>query len=126
MNELFEKASRLKLRFLTPKGVWMVEDLWDTTLTALDLIYKGLNKELKTTEEESLGATKTKADDELVLKISLIKYIYGVKQAESQAARLVIEKKAQKAKLMELIEKKKDENLSAKSIEELYAELNNL
>jgi hypothetical protein len=52
-NNLFEKASRLKLRFSSPAGLLTVEDLWDLPLSAqakvanLDDIAKGLNKTLE-------------------------------------------------------------------------------
>jgi len=124
MSELFEKASRIKLRFSTNKGVLSTEDLWDLSLTSLDTLFKGLNKQLKEAGEESLLGTKTKADTELALRVDLIKYVVVTKLTEQEVSKLDIERKAKKAKLMELIAQKQDENLSAKSIEELQAELN--
>ena len=126
MNELFEKASRIKLRFSTNKGVLSTEDLWDLSLTSLDTLFKGLNKQLKEAGEESLLGTKTKADTELALRVDLIKYVVVTKLTEQEVSKLDIERKAKKAKLMELIAQKQDENLSAKSIEELQAELNSI
>jgi len=126
MSELFEKASRIKLRFSTNKGVLSTEDLWDLSLTSLDTLFKGLNKQLKEAGEESLLGTKTKADTELALRVDLIKYVVVTKLTEQEVSKLDIERKAKKAKLMELIAQKQDENLSAKSIEELQAELNSI
>lgn len=126
MEEKFEKASRIKLRFLTPKGVWTVEDLWDATLASLDLLFKGLNKELKNAGEESLLGVRTKADAELALKVDLIKHIVTVKLAEAASYKDAQERKAKKARLMELILEKQDASLSAKSIEELQAEIEKL
>lgn len=124
--EQFEQASRLKLRFLTPKGVWSVEDLWDASLASLDLLFKGLNKELKNAGEESLLGTRTKADAESALKVDLIKHIVTVKLAEAASYKDLQERKAKKARLMELILEKQDASLSAKSIEELQAEIDKL
>jgi hypothetical protein len=126
MEEVFEKASRVKLRFLTPKGVWTVEDLWDASLSVLDLLYKGLNKELKAAGEESLLATKTKGDAELSMRVDIIKHIVVKKLAEAAAFKDYQERKAKKARLMELILEKQDASLSAKSIEELQAEIDKL
>lgn len=44
---MFEKASRMKLRFNTQRGVLSVEDLWDLPLIQLDNIAIALNKKLQ-------------------------------------------------------------------------------
>lgn len=44
---MFEKASRIKLRYSTNRGVLSVEDLWDLSLEQLDPIAINLNKSLK-------------------------------------------------------------------------------
>ena len=41
---MFEKASRLKLRFKTQNGIIAVDDLWDLTLDSLNTLAKALNK----------------------------------------------------------------------------------
>ena len=44
LTNLFEKASKMKLRFSTTKGVLSTEDLWDLSLESLDRIAKNLKR----------------------------------------------------------------------------------
>lgn len=120
---MFEKASRLKVRFTSKKGSITTEDLWDLPLTDLDQIAKGLNKELKEQEEESFIVTRKKSNVELEVKFEVVKHVITVKLAESEARSKQAAIKAHKQKIMEIIEAKKDQALGAKSIEELQAEL---
>lgn len=115
---MFEKASRLKLRF-NHRGICSVEELWELTLPALDSIYKGLKSRLKVVSEESLLDTKTKEDEVLDLQIEIVKYIFATKQAE-QAERLLAKEKAeQKQKILGIIADKQDEGLREMSVEDL-------
>lgn len=123
---IFEYATRNKIRF-NYKGVLNVEDLWDLSLTALDNIYKTLNAQLKQqTDEESLLATKSAADEELLIKIDIVKYIFSVKQSDAVARADAIARKAQKQKIMEIIEAKKDASLQNASLEDLQKMLDEL
>ena len=65
---MFEKASRLKLRF-EYKGLCSVEELWDLSVQELDNIYKVLNSKAKAMREESLLQEKTK-EDQLQKKVN--------------------------------------------------------
>jgi len=123
---MFEKASRIKLRFKANVGLVSVEDLWDLTLTSLDSIAKDLNKQIKAESEESFITVKSKSNAALELGFEIVKHIIKVKLEEAEVKKLAAEKKAQKQKIMGLIEEKKDQALSAKSLEELQAELDNL
>jgi len=123
MNEFFEKASRLKLRFKTSVGSIATEDLWDVTLESLNTLAKSLNKELKDAQEESFIGTRSKANTILELKFEIVKYVIKVKLEEAETRKNAANKKAAKEKIMELINRKKDEALSSKSIEELEKEL---
>lgn len=48
---MFEKASRIKLRYSTNRGVLSVEDLWDLSLEQLDPIAQDAELESKSYEE---------------------------------------------------------------------------
>jgi hypothetical protein len=124
---MFEKATRLKLRFDSPKGALTTEDLWDLPLSSatsranLDDIARGLHRELKATIDEVsfVQPVTAKADDELQLKFDVVKRVIEVRVAERDAAKALAERREKKQRIMELIAKKQDEKLSETSIEDL-------
>ena len=96
-EKMFEIALRTKARFPF-KGQVSTEDLWDLSVRDLDTIFKALNSQKKRVSEESLLSVTTSEDEELELKIEIIKHIVSVKLAEAEAKLLAKEKKAQKQK----------------------------
>ena len=68
---MFEEATRKKFRF-PYYGTASVEDLWDLSVEDLDEIFKTLNSQRKTINEESLLEVKTEEDRELNTKIEII------------------------------------------------------
>lgn len=123
---MFVKASRLKLRFSTSKGMISVEDLWDLPLTALDTIAKNLNKEVKESAEESFIKMKTSANTLATLRFEIVKHIIEVKLNEAEAAQKRAENKERKAQILALIAEKQNKELSEKSIADLMKELESL
>ncbi|MFD0587652.1 hypothetical protein ACFQZE_06530 [Paenibacillus sp. GCM10027627] len=117
-NNIFELAIRNKMRFPF-RGLVSVEDLWDLSVENLDSIFKTLNTQLKTVQEESLLNRKTKTDKELDLKIEIVKYIFNVKLEERELSLKEKERKEQKQKILEVLTDKQDEALKDKSIDEL-------
>lgn len=122
MMSIFEVATRRKYRFQL-NGSLTTEDLWDLSPENLDKIFKGLNAQLKKSSEESLLATRTKEDEDLLHKIEIVKYIVAVKLAEKEAAQAAKARKEHKQKLMALIEEKQTENLKNMPLEQLEAML---
>ena len=122
---MFEVATRKRFRFPF-KGLISAEDLWILPVRDLDSIFKILNSELKQIKEESLLESKTQQDEELDIKIQIIKYIVNFKLIEEQAKTDAKKKKEQKQKILELIASKKDADLQTKSIEELQNMLDEL
>lgn len=117
---MFEQAVRNKLRF-TYKGQLSVEDLWDLSQTQLDEIYLPLKAQLNQAEQGSLLGDKPKSVEEVKNKIDILKYIATVKKEESDKRVLAAERKRQKAKLLELMEKKQNSELEGKSTAEIQA-----
>lgn len=122
---MFEKASRLKIRFLH-RGQSSVEDLWDLPLTALDAIFKGLNAQQKAQKEESLLAIKSQADEVLALQIAIVKHVVEVRLAEQAERHSAADKAAQKQKLLGIIAEKQNAELKNMSLEELTKLVNEL
>lgn len=120
---MFLKASRIKLRFSTTRGVLSVEDLWDLKLEELDALAKSLNKAVKASAEESFIKKTSAADKVTELSFEIVKEVIRVKLEEQEARKLAADKRAKRAQIMELIEKKETEALGGKSLEELKKEL---
>lgn len=122
---MFEKATRIKLRY-AHNGVISVEDLWDLSLESLDAIFKKLNRRAKLVEEESLLETRSQEDDELHLAIEIVKHIVAVRLQERAERESEVEKRAQKQKLLAILEQKQDaelHDLPADKLQEMIAAL---
>lgn len=124
-KNLFEIATRNRYRF-NYKGVMSVEDLWSLQVEDLDAIFKMLNRQKKTADEDSLLATKSAEDQDLANKIDIVRYIVSVKLAEAAERVSAAEKKAQRDKIMEIVAKKKDKALEDMGIEDLMKKLEEL
>lgn len=125
MTDLFEYASRNKLRFATPRGELTAEQLWDLPLLSrddfnLDLVAKAANRALKTTAEESfVVTTKTAAHTRLEVALDLVKYIIETKLAEDAAAKKRADNRIEKEKLLKILAEKQEGKLSELSEMEL-------
>jgi hypothetical protein len=114
----FEKATRMKLRFPF-RGSISTEDLWDLNIDMLNEVYKTLSKQSKDEQEDSLLNEKTEKDSTLELQIEIVKYIFEVKTKEAEARKDALNKKKKNQKIMELIERKKEDSMANMSVEEL-------
>lgn len=124
---MFEKASKLKIRFESPKGSLTVEDLWDLPLTSstgkanLNDIAKGISRELRENEDEDFVNTATKPNELLALKMEVVKRVIAERLAENQAAKQAADRREKKQRIMALMAQKQDEVLASKSLDELQA-----
>jgi hypothetical protein len=125
---MFERATKMKLRFDSPMGQLTTEDLWDLPLTgrkfSLDDLAKNLNRQIKEAEEESFVVKRTYANQTLNLKFDIVKHVIQVKMDEAEVKDQAAKKKAEKARIMEIISQKENEALQSKSLDELKALLN--
>lgn len=120
---IFEKASRLKLRFPSSKGQLSTEELWDLSLTSLDNIGKTVIRALKDAQEESLIVIKSNATTVLDLQLEILKHIIAVKQTEAEASKLRVANQQHKQLLLELKASKQMQALQNLTAEEIDAQL---
>lgn len=122
---MFEKAIRNKIRF-SYKGQLSVEDLWDLSQSELNEIYLPLKSQLDQAEKGSLLGDKPKSMDVINYKIEILKYIATVKKDEANKKEEAVSRKQKKAKLLDLLERKENSELEAKSSDEIKALINDL
>ena len=122
---LFEYATRNKLRFPSARGELTTEQLWDVPLRSkdefnLNSIAKAASKAWKDAAEENfVETTKTSEHLRLELTLEIVKYVIGVKLAEEEAAKNRAAKKAEKEKLLQILAEKQTGQLSELSEKEL-------
>ena len=129
---IFEQATRAKLRFSTPAGMLSVEDLWDLPLTSttkranLDDVAKMLDNQIKNTASVSFVNDVSEVNTQTKLAFDVVLHIIKVRLAEQAAAKTAADARAKKQKIMAIIEQKQDESLSAASIDDLQSMLASL
>mgnify|MGYP001585906216 CR=1 FL=1 len=125
MADVFEHASRVKLRFESSRGCLSSEEVWDLSLPSLDALAKAVNKRLREAEEESFIPTPHQpcmvSHD--TLRMELLKQVIGVKVVEREAARKKAEDRAKLARLNELLAAKEDDVFRAMSREEILKQI---
>ena len=120
---MYKKASRLKLRFSTPKGNLSAEQLWDLSQTDLSNSVKSVKKILKKSDDDELSFLEeaTVVDTDNQLRFDILKDVYLTKKAEFITLREAAEIKAHNQKIFTLIAEKQDDALKGKTIEQLEA-----
>jgi hypothetical protein len=122
-KNIFEQATRRKLRFDTRIGQLSAEDLWELPLSSdrnkpnLDEIAIELNRALKGTEESFVSSSKK--DAVLQLKFDIVKHIIDTRVQEKDAKTAEVQRNSQIQKIDELIATKETEKLANLSVEEL-------
>lgn len=128
--DMFEQASRLKLRFESSRGLLTVEDLWELPLQSstgrpnLDGIAIGLYEQVKHTADIPSFVNPTTENEQastLQLAFDIAKHIIGVRVAERDELKLASERREKKQRILELIARKEDEALGERSVDELRA-----
>jgi len=118
MNDLFKKATRMKLRF-NFKGQTSVEDLWDLTIQSLNAVYQGLSSEAKALENDSLLEIKSRELETNELKRAIVKYIFSVKTEERKKLEDDAAIAQKRHRIMDIIDQKQYAELANMPIEEL-------
>lgn len=117
--DIFEKASKRKLRFITSAGNLSVEDLWDLPLTnssaSLNNVAKAVNKNLKSSVEEDFVEDKPEPNILDTLRLDILKRIIEVRKANIEKAEKAAETKARNQRILALLDEKADDKLKGKS-----------
>lgn len=133
-TDLFQEASRRKIRFTTALGNLSTEDLWSLPLVGkkqngnLNDIAKGLSKMVRELDEDNF-VSKIKNDDkqsETELKFKIVKSIITYKEDEIEERKRRVEAKEKKGKILDIIKAKQDKDLEKLSIKELTELAENL
>ena len=130
---IFEQATRDKIRYHSPNGLIGVEDLWDLPLTSLnskranlDDIARDLDFKLKSTTSISFVSDVSEVDEQVKLAFDVVIHVINTKVAEAKAAKSAADVREKKQKIMAIIERKQEESLSAASIDDLQQMLASL
>lgn len=130
---MFDKATRMKLRFPTSRGEISVEDLWDLPLTSetdkpnLDDVARGLWTKTKMVHAQlSFVTPEHKPADDSVLALDIVKHVIAVRVAERDERLQAKEKADKKQQILAILADKQVDDLKGKSSEELQALLASL
>lgn len=118
-QNLFEIANRQKYRFQTPRGNVTVEDLWDLSLEELDAVYMAYNAALREADQDSLLKKRDQQNEAGTNKRDIVVFVVRAKQAAAEARATLQERRQKAARIRELLAKKQDAELEAKSADEL-------
>lgn len=127
--DIFERAARCKLRFESPVGDLMVENLYDLHLTHatkpnLDSLAREVFSELKGIEEISFVETKPDPRKiELTLQLDILKSVIESKKNDLAAVENRAKKMELRRQLTEALAAKQGEELKGLTAEQIQAKL---
>lgn len=122
---IFETATRTKLRFTSARGELTIEQLWDIPLRSrddfnLNVIAKTASKAFKEIAEENfVDQTRTAEYTRRELALEVIKYVIDTKLGEEERAIDLAGKRQEKEKLLKILAEKQEGKLSELSEKEL-------
>ncbi|PRP93628.1 hypothetical protein [Enhygromyxa salina] len=131
MSNIFERASRLRIRFESSKGLLTMEDLWVLPLTSeggkskvnLDEIARGLHREIQAAGEVSFVKPASEPEERLSVAFEVVKHVISVLMAERDAAVLEAERQEKKKLILAALAEAENKDLTSGSIDELRAKL---
>lgn len=127
---MYKHAAMRKIRFGSVRGDLTVEHLFDMPLKStsgfdLDTIARDISRNLKALGEESF--VEDTSDDprrkELEVSLEIVKDVIKTKQETAAAAVNIAKRREDRRKILDALSAKKDQQLTAASIEELEQKL---
>ena len=131
-TNMFEYATRNKIRFSSTKGELTVENLWDLPLLSkdgfdLDAVARTANKTLKDLTEESFVRTeRTPKIAKAEATLEIVKHVIATRLAEEAAAVKRAENKVERERLLAILAEKQAGKLSDLSEKELQRRISAL
>jgi len=125
IKNLFEYATRNKLRFASTRGELTVEQLWDVPLRSkddfnLETVAKAASKAWKEISEESfVESARTPKHTKFETALETVKFVIETKLTEEAAAEKRAGNKLEKEQLLKILAEKQGDKLSALSEKEL-------
>ncbi len=128
-KNIFEYASRNKLRFASTRGELTAEQLWDVPLRSkddfnLNAVAKVANEAVKAAGEESFIETvRTTANTNAEVILDVVKRVIEIKLADENATKTRAENRIKKERLVAVLAEKQDGKLSKLSEQELKKQI---
>ncbi len=119
---MFEKASRIKLRFATARGPLSAEDLWDLPLAELDALATNLDKSIEGKKEKSYLKTN-RVSQKVQLARDILVHIIKTRITEVKAKEDKIVNEQEVAKIEAALSKINEAEFDGLSKEELEGKL---
>lgn len=116
MADIFEQASRQKVRFSTDKGELTVEELWVLPITNVAALGIALKKKLREEDgdDDFVQVTAKKSTTLLKLQVALVKHVYDKRQAEkAEKEAKLAEKEYQDQELAALVDLEVKDRMNA-------------
>jgi hypothetical protein len=128
---IFERASRQRLRFDSSKGQLTVEDLWDLPLSSekgasLDKVAQLIYTNLNGVQSISFVGESTEANTLDRLRMDIVLHVIDTKKAENAAARKATDNRIEAQRILEQMAKLQDKALDNMTMDQLQARLNEL
>lgn len=121
--DIFKEATRQQLRFPSSKGELTLEQLWTVSIEDLDKMAVSLDEEHKASGKKSFLVKRSVKDKTAKLKLDVVLDVLNTKAEEAEAAQIAKENKEHNAKILGIMQEKKDENLKGMSLKELEKQL---
>ena len=117
---IFEKASRIKLRF-DLNGQISTEQIWSVPMSALADYEQSLTEVVESYGKSTRRSKKTRTEQQELnqLRLEIVTYVLDVRETELEAAKSAADVKEHNQKILELIRNKQDQKLQEMSVEEL-------
>ncbi len=125
---MFEKATRIGLRFQTERGPANVEDVWNLSLKSLCNLAKKYKDEMKKIDEyDFLEEKETSEEDELLkLRFDIVLHMINTKRSENKSKLEESAKKEEINKIKAIIARKQDAALENMSVDDLMKKLDEM